>query len=471
MIKRLAVLLLRMTGAPDLPTKNYAEQLFTNAGRGTRNLVDYYDEMSHGQIDLGPSKVFDWVDYGHTNQDLMDVWTKARDEKLKEGLAAGLGKKEAEDQANVYANGVRRAKIKEWGRDAAAVNQYDLTGFDVVVYVFNQPVDYFGSPDGVVLNWDPSNGNTAFTIDLTGVAHEVGHGLGLNHSRRVGSTAEYGDLWDIMSAYTVYRDTSGTNTPPGSKYFTFGPGLNAVNMDLVGWLDPTRVFTATGSAFFKLRPLHRRDLSGWLAAELQVHGQTYSIEYRAKEAWDAAIPAHCVLVHRRGTHPGDGRPCSEIFVAQPALVTGPRADLREGESFEDGDKLNISSEYVSITVQSIDARNHEATVSVVVRQRRRIDQVGLVLGGVDVDGGGHLWTPGRGIVRIPPRSPVLRAIEHLAEYATLETVAAGRDAVAIEHLALGRLIAARDALSAMIEARKAPAVPGPVQHPSTHQAP
>jgi hypothetical protein len=43
MNKRLVVLLLRITGAPDQPSKAYAEQLFTKAGKGTRNLVDYYD--------------------------------------------------------------------------------------------------------------------------------------------------------------------------------------------------------------------------------------------------------------------------------------------------------------------------------------------------------------------------------------------------------------------------------------------
>jgi hypothetical protein len=78
MNKRLAVLLLRVAGAPDLPTKDYAEKLFTNAGRGTRNLVDYYDEVSHGWLDIGPSRVFDWIDYGHTRQDLVDFANKAK---------------------------------------------------------------------------------------------------------------------------------------------------------------------------------------------------------------------------------------------------------------------------------------------------------------------------------------------------------------------------------------------------------
>ena len=74
MKKNLAVLLLRMAGAEEWPTKEYAELLFTNAGRGTRNLVDYYDEMSHGRLDLSASRVYDWIDYGHTNKEIQDIW-------------------------------------------------------------------------------------------------------------------------------------------------------------------------------------------------------------------------------------------------------------------------------------------------------------------------------------------------------------------------------------------------------------
>ena len=48
MNKRMAVFLLRIAGAPDHPTKAYAEKLFTKAGKGTSNLVDYYFDMSHG---------------------------------------------------------------------------------------------------------------------------------------------------------------------------------------------------------------------------------------------------------------------------------------------------------------------------------------------------------------------------------------------------------------------------------------
>ena len=126
MEKRLAILLLRVAGAPDQPTRRYAENLFTNAGRGTRNLVDFYDEVSHGNIDLGRSEVFGWMDYNHTNQDLTDEYTKAYDEKKKELLDGKVSEAEAEKQAREHAHRTRRDKIVQWGRDAATAQQIDL---------------------------------------------------------------------------------------------------------------------------------------------------------------------------------------------------------------------------------------------------------------------------------------------------------------------------------------------------------
>ena len=119
MKKKVAVLLLRVAGAPDQPTKTYVEQLYTAAGKGTNNLVDYYEDMSHGKLDISDCTVYDWIDYNHTAQDLMDEWTKAQKQKEDELLKAGMDKAKATDAANVYANGFRRGKITEWGNEAA----------------------------------------------------------------------------------------------------------------------------------------------------------------------------------------------------------------------------------------------------------------------------------------------------------------------------------------------------------------
>jgi hypothetical protein len=456
-----------MEGAEDLPTREYAERLFTNAGRGTRNLVDYYEDMSHGRLDLGGSRVYDWINYGHTNQDLQNEWDKAKAEKKKALLDAKVEESKAEEQANIYANGVRRGKITEWARDAAAQNGITISPTDILVCVFNQNVDYFGSPGEAVINWNPADLG-CFSVDLTGVAHEVGHALGLvSHSRMEGYSDEYGDQWDIMSAYNVLHfDMSGYPMPPGSPYYTYGPGLNAVNMDLVGWLDPSRILvgSADGSTTYwtqiRLRPLHRLDLPGWLAAKLNIGSEMIYFEFRMDDGWDVRFSAPCILLHRRSMHPQDGRPCSEIMVAQPNAPGGPRADLRAGESFELGHIADIYGLYAKIAVREINRETQEAWLDIYVREHRPYEGPGgITFGGVTADGGGFIWVPGRGLVKVPPRSPVLAVMEQLANAELISTLDRGEQGSSIDQLTLASLINARDALSAMIELRQAPQVP------------
>lgn len=327
-----------------------------------------------------------------------------------------------------------------------------------------RPVDYFGSYGEVVVNWDDSQNHTSFSVDLTGVSHEVGHALGMaSHSRLEGSGEEYGDRWDIMTAYdSIFNDTSGTETPPRSPYFTFGPGVNAVNMDIAGWLDPTRVFTGSGSVSFRLRPLHRRDLPGWLVARLQIGLEVIYVEFRMNDRWDVQIPEPCILLHRRSTHPGDGRPCSELLVANTDAKPNPRAELREGESFETGNAADPFGFLARITATQIDAGNQEALVNVYVRERRRIEPQGTFFGGVTVDGGGLMWTPGRGFVKVPPRSPLLLVLEMLADVETLQGISSSERGDFIEQLSLERLSKARDHLAGIIDARQQPHVPAPL---------
>ena len=43
-----------------LPPLDHHRKLFTNEGAGTMNMVEFFSDMSHGQIDVGESKVFGW---------------------------------------------------------------------------------------------------------------------------------------------------------------------------------------------------------------------------------------------------------------------------------------------------------------------------------------------------------------------------------------------------------------------------
>jgi hypothetical protein len=282
--------------------------------------------------------------------------------------------------------------------------------------------------------------------------------LGLNHSYMEYSPAEYMDPYDIMSAYSVVYDTTGTLTPPGSPYYTFGPGLNAVNMDYAGWLDPTRVLTG-GAQSFTLRPLHRHDLPGWLAAKLTIGYDTVYVEFRSNDRWDRAM-APCVLLHRHRTV-GLATPVSELL-ANAAGPTPVPLVLTAGGEYETGDKTDPFGFYAQLRVTRVDPVALEADVTLTVRARRQIEPSGVLFGGVASDGGGLIWTPGRGFVKVPPRSPLLPVLEILADVEAVEEHHAlvsrqGNAAV----LSASLLREAGERLTEIARARTADQVPGP----------
>jgi hypothetical protein len=142
-----------------------------------------------------------------------------------------------------------------------------------------------GPPDpGVFSDWRYVRGN-----GIQSYGQEMGHAYGLNHSRHDGSTEDYQDPWDVMSTFNAYSAAD-------INYEWRGPGLNACNMRAVGWLDKTRVWRGPPTSRYdeeiQLRPLHRYDLPGFLAAEIPPYGGAtggYLVEFRARDRWDQGI--------------------------------------------------------------------------------------------------------------------------------------------------------------------------------------
>jgi hypothetical protein len=150
------------------------EELFTSAGAGKLNLVDFFRDMSHGKLDLSGSQVFGWL-----------TLDKDRSEYVGSG-----------------ANQQGRQDLISWARKAAVDDEVDLTPFFSVVVSTNVPVDLFGGKwlggSGVVCDDDRGkNGMSNLSPSLIG--QEMGHVYGLDHSRADGSTADYMDQWDVTS--------------------------------------------------------------------------------------------------------------------------------------------------------------------------------------------------------------------------------------------------------------------------------
>jgi hypothetical protein len=323
-----------------------------------------------------------------------------------------------------------RPNLIKWALQAAADNGDILSSFVSYVVCMNVPTDLFGGGIGVVCD------SNSMVPSLLG--QEMGHFYGLDHSRADplqpcgdDSGVDYKDFWDVMS-------TAGcAHMAPHPRFGSIGPGLNAANMASRGWLDESRVWKTNDKSFetlLKLRPLHRYDLLGYLAARLG----DYLIEFRSRANWDAAIPRSAVLVHRFE----DNR--SYLLSA-----SNGDQDLVAGDIFGTSDKENpLTTIFAGVTrVEVVEINEHEHFALIRLVKRPAFEEPslgGILFGGATSGGSGHVFVPGRGFVPIPPHSPFVRVLNHVAIYASSEAIASTqlRNAVRLESLtAIAALVA------------------------------
>lgn len=363
----MAFLLVKFKGSNDEPIiKADADQMFTAAGRGTMNVVDWFDDNTHGHVDMSGNAVFGWLELAET----LDGYQTKR------------------------TNGTYgRWMIIELGNAAAATAGIDLSTFTAVVVVTNLEVDLFGGTGGVCCTaamaqkqfWE----NQAAPSVL---CQEMIHGLGVyNHARRAdGSDADYRDPYDVMSMFNAWPGHHPTKAD-----VPIGPGLNAAFMQRCGWLDTTRAAPIGQAA---LRPLHRRDLPGPLYSKVG----DYYVEYRPSRRWDTGFPS-VVLVH---------------YIANETSYLV--AELRSGAQFSWGYPGWPFKAHGFIKVDDIDDVAETATVTTSYAPARPVPVVGpawsLFL--EDADGGGLVILGGR-IIKIPPHSPELRLVEVAATLASI----------------------------------------------------
>ncbi len=361
---------------------DYYQDLFTASGIGSQNMVDFFRDVSHGNLDLSDTRVFGW----YTLNKKASEYGLTGAEKLK-----------------------NRGNLINWALQAAAAKG-DMLPQDAqdgrVIVCMNIPTDLLGGRNGVVCD--------SGSMDPRLLGQEMGHFYGLSHSRAdimhpCGNDfgLDYKDFWDIMS-------TAGcAHSAKHPKYQFIGPGLNAANMESAGWLDESKVWQSSSKSFdvfVQLRPLHRRDLPGYLVARIG----KYFVEFRMNEVWDAGIPRPAVLIHRFDDNQ------SYIMSAN----NGDQ-DLTGGSVFGsteiNNSSLAVFTGATKIEVAEINADEKFAKVRLVqLAAFEEPSLSGVLFGGAD-KGNGHIFIGGK-LIPFSPHSPFVKVLEQLAAYQSSEAI-------------------------------------------------
>jgi hypothetical protein len=387
-----------VTVVPGADRLSRYKRVFTGDGRGELNVVDYFLDMSHGLLDLSKSTVVGPY-------------------RLLRPRADYVGNVYPQPEGKLNRNG-----ILDLAKATAVAKGIDLSKYAGVVVCGTPTLDLCGWPGGMAALCDDDS------LQPSLLGQELAHGYGADHSGRDGSTDEYADAWDTMS-------TAAAHSAPHAEFGSVGPGLNAWNMRLRGWLDESRVVTVKpgSQATVTLRPLHDRPF-GTIAIDVQ----GFLVEFRLRDRWDAAIPRSCALVHRvEGNR--------SYLMASKAGGN----DLGQGDRFEWGSP--VSGGNIGVDVLEIDEAQRSARIGVQYAPIRVPEfEPSRYFGGVEVGGGGFRITP-RGIEPVPPREPVLRLLHLVARYGSALEVAERYGSAALQLEALGDIAEELGRLAGRVE--------------------
>jgi hypothetical protein len=197
-----------------------------------------------------------------------------------------------------------------------------------------------------------------------------------------------------------------------------GPGLNAANMRYLGWLDSNRVWRSPQPYFdtvIQLRPLHRRDLPGLLAAELPPSGTGLTVEFRSRDGWDGGNPVAGVFFHS--------------FSGGQSYLTG-LSTTTASYVFVKGDIYDPYSNnpfisQITAEVLDIDEAAQIATIRLTARAAEISDEIfgpkAIIIGQIQAGAGGLMWN-GHRLVRIPPRNPMEQLNAGIAQWALADDI-------------------------------------------------
>jgi hypothetical protein len=378
--QKFAVMLCKFSDSSEIEPapKQYYSDFFLGPG----GLNDYWHDASLGAIDLQGTEIMGWKVFPQTRDDFIAAYPS------------------------------------RWGKILGAIDVFaiDIKNYSGFVAIFNVDVDDGGNQNsGVVVG--PND------VNLTFVGHETGHVFGLQHSfdestRKAASWSapgEYFDPYDIMSAMNVDSDSTMPYAPKG-------PRLNVVNLDIMGWLPPSRVLMASAgnsseSFTFDLVSLDHPEIPGYLAAKI---GDLY-IEFRTNDRWDTGLPRETVLIHKL-------MPSGTNSIALASNKATFNLEWQPGQEYSPDPVELATIGGVRVFIESFDLVREHTTSGrgrFVKKARIRVERVarshhrfevgpGILFGGVAQGGDGWILTPSGILKRIPPNSPLIGVLEQLA---------------------------------------------------------
>ena len=318
-----SVILCTFSDSPAPPhDPNFYRDMFFNPGTG--GMADYWSAVSNHGIDLQGSVVVGWYKESFT-----------------------IAQEQGKDRWSRFQDCVTTAQN-------ATTNAYTVPSGNLIAIITSPGIDLFG-----YIGYGSFLGDG---VDMGGMTHEVGHGLGYQHSFsddpnfRDASWAqigEYDDEWDAMSWANAF----------GSSTTNFGfaaPGMNGAHADEMGWIPHDEILTfgadGVGSRTVQLAPLYS---SGHNVKLIRIPFDPgdlfhyYTVEYRAKTAYDSGIPAGVVMIHE--VKKGDRDPTDHYLTYLRRDHTGSRNPLQSLS--ENGVTINLAplasgAQFASVTISS-----------------------------------------------------------------------------------------------------------------------
>jgi len=314
-----SVLLCKFSDSPAPPhDPTYYRNMFFQPNTG--GMADYWSTISQGGVNFAGSVVQGWY---------TESFTTAQEQ--------------GKDRGHRWQDCI----------DTAHNNGYNVPSGNLIAVVTSPGIDLFGYIG--VGSFLPD------TVDMGGMTHEVGHGLGYQHSfsddpnfkdADWAQVGEYDDEWDAMS----WANASGTLT---ANYGWAAPGMNGPHRDTMGWLKHEEILTfgADGatSRTVSLAPLYSTGPGIKLIRVPFDPGDLfhyYTVEYRVKSGYDGGFDSNIVMIHE--VKKGDRDPRDTYLTYLIRSHTGSRDPVQtlnaNGVSISVG-ALTANSANISITSQ------------------------------------------------------------------------------------------------------------------------